>query len=86
MSASAPGMIEYAVNPDVASDALNALFAAAARARQLVRFHGTSRFCGRCGGRTEDKADERWGGQDDYETYKRNTPVLVMKPPSRDRF
>ncbi len=30
----------------------------------------------------EDKADERWGGQDDYEDYKRRTPVLVLKPPS----
>jgi steroid 5-alpha reductase family enzyme len=30
----------------------------------------------------EDKADERWGGQDDYEEYKRNTPVLVPKPPA----
>jgi len=29
----------------------------------------------------EDAADERWGGQDDYEAYKQNTPVLVMKPP-----
>lgn len=29
----------------------------------------------------EDKADERWGGQEDYETYKRRTPVLVPKPP-----
>ncbi len=34
----------------------------------------------------EKAADERWGGQDDYEAYKRNTPVLFMKPPSRDRF
>jgi steroid 5-alpha reductase family enzyme len=34
----------------------------------------------------EKAADERWGGQDDYEVYKRNTPVLVMKPPSRDGF
>ena len=34
----------------------------------------------------EKAADERWGGQDDYEAYKRNTPVLVvMKPPARDR-
>jgi steroid 5-alpha reductase family enzyme len=32
----------------------------------------------------EKAADERWGGQDDYETYKQNTPVLVMKPPARD--
>ena len=31
----------------------------------------------------EASADERWGGQDDYEAYKRNTPVLVMKPPAR---
>ena len=30
----------------------------------------------------EDKADKRWGGQDDYETYKRRTPVLIPKPPS----
>ena len=30
----------------------------------------------------EKKADERWGGQDDYEEYKRRTPVLVLKPPA----
>lgn len=30
----------------------------------------------------EQKADERWGGQDDYEEYKRLTPVLVPKPPA----
>ncbi|MDH4110618.1 MAG: DUF1295 domain-containing protein [Gammaproteobacteria bacterium] len=30
----------------------------------------------------EDKADERWGGQQDYEDYKRRVPVLVPKPPS----
>ena len=29
----------------------------------------------------ENAADERWGGQEDYEDYKRNTPVLVMRPP-----
>ncbi|MEO1246434.1 MAG: DUF1295 domain-containing protein [Pseudomonadota bacterium] len=29
----------------------------------------------------ENKADERWGGQPDYEEYKRRTPVLVPKPP-----
>jgi steroid 5-alpha reductase family enzyme len=34
----------------------------------------------------EKAADERWGGQEDYEEYKRKTPVLVMKPPSRDRL
>lgn len=27
------------------------------------------------------RADERWGGQDDYEAYKRRTPVLIPKPP-----
>ena len=30
----------------------------------------------------EEKADERWGGQDDYELYKRGTPVLIPKPPA----
>ncbi|MGI9202644.1 MAG: DUF1295 domain-containing protein [Woeseiaceae bacterium] len=30
----------------------------------------------------EAKADKRWGGQDDYEEYKRKTPVLILKPPS----
>jgi len=30
----------------------------------------------------EEKADERWGGQDDYESYKRSTPVLIPKPPA----
>jgi steroid 5-alpha reductase family enzyme len=33
----------------------------------------------------EKSADERWGGQEDYEAYKQNTPVLVMKPPARGR-
>ncbi len=31
----------------------------------------------------EDKADERWGGQADYEAYKRQTPVLMLKPPTQ---
>ncbi len=30
----------------------------------------------------EDKADNRWGGQEDYEEYKRKTPVLILKPPA----
>ncbi|MGI9201917.1 MAG: DUF1295 domain-containing protein [Woeseiaceae bacterium] len=30
----------------------------------------------------EDAADERWGGQDDYEHYKRTTPVLILRPPA----
>ena len=31
----------------------------------------------------EKRADEKWGGQADYEAYKTNTPVLFMKPPSK---
>ena len=29
----------------------------------------------------EQRADEQWGGQPDYEAYKARTPVLLMKPP-----
>jgi len=29
----------------------------------------------------EKKADGRWGGQEDYEEYKENTPVLIPRPP-----
>ncbi|MEX1288318.1 MAG: DUF1295 domain-containing protein, partial [Acidimicrobiia bacterium] len=29
----------------------------------------------------EKKADNRWGGQEDYERYKANTPELVLRPP-----
>jgi steroid 5-alpha reductase family enzyme len=28
----------------------------------------------------EKKADERWGGQEDYEAYKERTPVLIPRP------
>ncbi len=31
----------------------------------------------------EKRADERWGGQPDYEDYKRRTSVLVPLPPRR---
>jgi steroid 5-alpha reductase family enzyme len=31
----------------------------------------------------EKSADKRWGGQDDYETYKARTSVLVPRPPKR---
>ncbi len=31
----------------------------------------------------EKSADERWGGQEDYEAYKQSTPVLIMKPPAK---
>lgn len=27
----------------------------------------------------EQKADKKWGGQEDYEAYKKNTPVLIPK-------
>ena len=27
----------------------------------------------------EKKADQKWGGQEDYETYKKNTPVLIPR-------
>ncbi|NNF03660.1 MAG: DUF1295 domain-containing protein [Rhodothermales bacterium] len=29
----------------------------------------------------ERRADEKWGGRDDYEAYKRETPELIPKPP-----
>ena len=29
----------------------------------------------------EKKADKKWGGQEDYEAYKANTPVLIPRPP-----
>lgn len=32
----------------------------------------------------EERADEKWGGQEDYEAYKRNTSVLVPLPPGRN--
>jgi len=31
----------------------------------------------------EKRADEKWGGQDDYEAYKARTSVLVLRPPRR---
>jgi steroid 5-alpha reductase family enzyme len=33
----------------------------------------------------EARADEKWGGQEDYEAYKANTPVLVPRPPARSK-
>lgn len=30
----------------------------------------------------EEKADSRWGGQEDYEEYKRTTPALIPRPPT----
>jgi len=31
----------------------------------------------------EARADEKWGGQPDYEAYKANTPVLILRPPAK---
>ena len=33
----------------------------------------------------ERKADERWGGQEDYEAYKERTPVLIPRPSGAGR-
>lgn len=30
----------------------------------------------------EQRADEKWGGQEDYEAYKERTPVLIPRPPN----
>ncbi len=32
----------------------------------------------------EEKADKRWGGQEDYECYKNKTPVLIPRRPKKD--
>lgn len=29
----------------------------------------------------EKRADEKWGGQEDYEAYKERTPVLIPRAP-----
>lgn len=33
----------------------------------------------------EARADEKWGGQDDYEAYKNGTSVLIPRPPSNSK-
>ena len=33
----------------------------------------------------EKRADEKWGGQEDYETYKDQTSILVPLPPRKDK-
>ena len=33
----------------------------------------------------EARADKKWGGQADYESYKASTPVLIPRPPSASR-
>jgi steroid 5-alpha reductase family enzyme len=32
----------------------------------------------------EERADEKWGGEEAYEAYKERTPVLIPRPPSDD--
>lgn len=32
----------------------------------------------------EKRADEKWGGQEEYESYKRNTSILIPLPPRRE--
>lgn len=34
----------------------------------------------------EERADEKWGGQEDYEQYKANTPVLIPRPPQAQKY
>jgi steroid 5-alpha reductase family enzyme len=31
----------------------------------------------------EKRADDRWGGEPDYQRYKSHTPVLLLRPPKR---
>ena len=33
----------------------------------------------------EARADEKWGGQEEYEAYKSSTPVLIPRPPGRTK-
>ncbi len=33
----------------------------------------------------ENRADEKWGGQQDYEAYKSKTSILIPRPPQVDR-
>lgn len=33
----------------------------------------------------ERRADEKWGGQADYENYKASTSLLIMRPPSANK-
>jgi steroid 5-alpha reductase family enzyme len=34
----------------------------------------------------EKRADEKWGGEKDYEEYKANTPVLIPVPPTKKKL
>jgi steroid 5-alpha reductase family enzyme len=33
----------------------------------------------------EKRADEKWGGQEDYESYKAKTSILIPRPPSSSK-
>jgi len=33
----------------------------------------------------EKRADEKWGGEEEYEAYKARTPVLIPRPPRRTK-
>ena len=33
----------------------------------------------------EKRADEKWGGQENYESYKANTSILIPRPPSSSK-
>ena len=33
----------------------------------------------------ENRADEKWGGQEDYEAYKANTSILIPRPPKKNQ-
>ncbi len=33
----------------------------------------------------EKKADRRWGNREDYQAYKKNTPVLIPVPPGKNK-
>jgi len=34
----------------------------------------------------EKRANEKWGGEDAYESYKRRTAILIPRPPRRDKI
>jgi hypothetical protein len=31
----------------------------------------------------EARAEERWGGEEKFQAYKANTPVLFLRPPTK---
>ena len=61
---------------------------AAGRANQLIHWEVTHSYCGACGGRTEDKADERAKTcpQCGLINYPRVTPAVIMAVIKDDRI